>query len=121
MEMVELMEQLNAAVGALEAAAARLGEREIAAEERVARISATVASEREEELEAKLEAAEQTIAELRAQGAGGRRTAVVSTVAKRVAAGEAMDAGSLDAALASLSIEQRFAVKAEMLRAGLLR
>ncbi|MBE7158434.1 MAG: hypothetical protein INR62_08395, partial [Rhodospirillales bacterium] len=31
-----------------------------------------------------------------------------------------MEAGSLDAALASLSIEQRFAVKAEMLRSGLL-
>jgi hypothetical protein len=30
------------------------------------------------------------------------------------------EAGALDGALASLSIEQRFAVKAEMLRAGLL-
>ena len=31
-----------------------------------------------------------------------------------------MEAGSVDAALTSLSIEQRFAVKAELLRSGLL-
>ena len=31
-----------------------------------------------------------------------------------------LEAGALDAALGSLSIEQRFAVKAELLRSGLL-
>jgi len=36
-------------------------------------------------------------------------------------AGEASELGALDGALASLSVEQRFAVKAEMLRSGLLR
>jgi hypothetical protein len=33
---------------------------------------------------------------------------------------EAMDAGALDAALVSLSLEQRIAVKAQLLRAGFL-
>jgi len=34
--------------------------------------------------------------------------------------GDSMEAGAIDAALSSLSIEQRIAVKAELLRAGLL-
>ena len=66
-----------------------------------------------------------------APGAAGRKTAavgMVATLAKQgISAGALdglesgrMEAGALDAALASLSIEQRFAVKAEMLRAGLL-
>ena len=33
---------------------------------------------------------------------------------------QSMEAGALDGALSSLSIEQRIAVKAELLRAGLL-
>jgi hypothetical protein len=42
---------------------------------------------------------------------------VASLVAKE---GVAVEAGALDAALRSLSLEQRIAVKSEMMRAGLL-
>ncbi|HLI76110.1 MAG TPA: hypothetical protein VKV02_04125 [Acidobacteriaceae bacterium] len=118
------------------------------AEERVERIVATVEGQREAELaerlhaaEAKLAEAEARIAELSAaasvsasataSGVSGRKTlsaGMVSTLAKQGIAAGALEgleagrfeAGALDAALTSLSIEQRFAVKAEMFRAGLL-
>lgn len=49
----------------------------------------------------------------------GRKT--VKTFASPVhAKGEAIAAGTLDAAFASLSVEQRIAVKMEMMRGGLL-
>ncbi len=146
--MDELMERIQAAVLSLEQAAQRMQEREVAlfaeADERVERIVATVESQRENELaerlsaaESKLHEAEARIAELSAAAAAstasasGRKTAavgMVATLAKQgISAGALeslqtgrMEAGALDAALASLSIEQRFAVKAEMLRAGLL-
>ena len=41
-------------------------------------------------------------------------------LAKQGVAIDSLDAGALDAALASLSIEQRIAVKAQLLRAGLM-
>ena len=111
------MERLSAAVVALEAVVAKHDL--AAAEEGVERIVATAISEREEELEAKLVEAEATIAEMRASqvGSGGRKTAV--TVQAR--GGEGFAVAALDGALGSLSIEQRIAVKAEMLRSGLLR
>ena len=147
--MDELMERMSAAVAALELAAERMGDRGVVlsaqAEERVERIVATVEGQREAELaerlrgaELKLAEAEARIAELSAaaaaapaSGQAGRKTVsagVVATLAKQgIAAGALdglqsgrMEAGALDTALASLSIEQRFAVKAEMLRAGLL-
>ena len=118
------------------------------AEESVGRIVATVESEREAELaerlrlaEEKLTAAESRIAEMSAAAAasvgatvsgpaGGRKTlsaAMGSMLAKQgIAAGSLeslesgrFEAGALDGALASLSIEQRLAVKAELLRSGL--
>ena len=145
--MDEWMERMSEAVQALEIAAERLNQREVAmsaaAEERVDRIVATVEGQREAELaerlrvaEEKLANAEERIAELSAAAALGkpsigRKTVAVgavSTLAKQgISAGalEALEngrfeAGALDTALASLSIEQRFAVKAEMFRAGLL-
>ena len=143
--MEELMQRMQDALAALEAAAGRLGEREVAlsaqAEERVERIVATVEGQREAELnerlraaEAKLAEAENRIQELSAaavQTQGGRKTVtagMVATFAKQGIAAGALEgleagrfeAGALDGALSSLSIEQRFAVKAEMLRAGLL-
>ena len=96
-------------------------------------------SARETELERKLAEAEAKIAELTAGAAvqaaaavaqsAGRKTlpaGMVSMLAKQgvslevAAGGVAIEAGALDGALASLSIEQRIAVKAEMRRAGLL-
>lgn len=143
--MEELLDRMSTAVAALEAALDRLNEREMAisaeADERVERIVATVESQRETELaqrlqaaEAKLASAESQIAAMTAAGAvpaSGRKTSaagMVATLAKQGIAASAleglesgrMEAGALDAALTSLSIEQRFAVKAEMLRAGLL-
>lgn len=147
--MEELMERMSAAVTALELAAERLSEREVAlsaqAEERVERIVATVENQRETELADRLRAAEiklvdaqARIAELSAAAAAsgnsglpGRKTAaagMIATLSKQgISAGALeslesgrLEAGALDAALASLSIEQRFAVKAEMLRTGLL-
>lgn len=143
--MEEWMERLGAAAVALERVAEQMAERQMAlaaeAEQTVGRIVATVESQREGELaerlqlaEAKLIAAESRIAELTAAAAAakgegsGRKTVsagMTSMVSKGVVSvdGTRMEAGAsglLDSALGSLSIEQRFAVKAEMLRSGLL-
>lgn len=113
----ESVERLSAAAAALELVVERLSGG--SADEIVGRIVATVESAREAELERKLAEAEQTIAELRASSVGGRKTVVAGSLLAK--AGEASELGALDGALASLSVEQRFAVKAEMLRSGLLR
>jgi len=77
-------------------------------------------------LELRLEAAEAEIRALKAAAElgveTGRKTVAAQTVAKPgVLAAETLSASALDVALASLSVEQRIAVKSEMLRAGLLR
>lgn len=139
--MDELMARMQAALEEMEQMLERFAGQEqtmaAAAEERVAQIVATVESQREAELaerlretEEKLAEAEQRVAEISASAQGRKTAAVgmVATLAKQgIAAGALeglssgrMEAGALDAALASLSIEQRFAVKGEMLRAGLL-
>jgi len=79
MQMVDLVERLNAAAGALELAVAKMSERQeslvVEAQETVDRIVATVESAREAELEKKLAEAEAKIAELSAGGfVGGRKT-----------------------------------------------
>jgi len=130
------VERLAAATAMLEQAVERMFERQgelaVSAEASVGRIVATVESKREAELEQKLAAAEAEIAELRAAGASapvavthsqGRKTLPVSMVnllAKQGVTVDSMEAGALDAALVSLSIEQRIAVKAQLIRAGLL-
>jgi hypothetical protein len=45
---------------------------------------------------------------------------MTNLLAKQGLALDSIEAGTLDAALASLSLEQRFAVKAQLLRAGLV-
>ena len=87
---------------------------EAQAGEHVGKIVATVENEREMELVRRLEEAEAKIAALTASA--GRKTSV-AMVAKEV--GE-FSASALDAALGSLSVEQRIAVKAELLRAGVV-
>lgn len=96
-----------------------------AAESQVGRIVATVESQRETELEEKLMKAEAKIAELMASAgqSSGRKTLPASTASMLVKQGvavESLEAGALDGALTSLSVEQRIAVKAELMRAGLL-
>jgi hypothetical protein len=133
-ELGVTVERLAAAAGLLEQAVERLAQRQndfaIDAEASIGRIVATVEGRREAELEEKLAAAEAQIAELKAAAGSvpvtvtqGRKTlpvAMVNLLAKQGVAVDSIEAGALDAALGSLSMEQRFAVKAQLMRAGLL-
>lgn len=133
-ELTQMVERLNAAAALLEQAAERLSERQstfaIDAEASIGRIVATVEARREAELEEKLAAAERKIAELQASAASvpatvtnGRKTlpaTMTTLLAKQGVTLDSIEAGALDAALTSLSMEQRFAVKAQLLQAGLL-
>ena len=125
--MTATLERLAAAAEALEKAAERMTEQQIAlsaeAQGSVQRIVATVESEREAELARRLEEAEAKIAQLTASAASGRKTLAAGTatmLAKHGVALDSIDAAALDTALHGLSIEQRIAVKAELLRSGLL-
>lgn len=133
-ELGNTVERLAAAAGLLEQAVERLAQRQndfaIDAEASIGRIVATVEGRREAELEAKLAAAEAQIADLKAAAGyvpatvtNGRKTlpvAMVNLLAKQGVTVDSMEAGAVDAALVSLSIEQRIAVKAQLMRAGLL-
>ncbi len=125
-ELGAFVQRLAAAAGLLEQAVERLAERQKDAEASIGRISATV----DAELEERLAAAEAQIAELKA-AAGyvpatvthGRKTlpvGMVNLLAKQGVTVDSIEAGALDAALVSLSLEQRIAVKAQLMRAGLL-
>jgi hypothetical protein len=127
-DWMETVQRLEAVAVTLEQTATRIAEQQVAlaaeAQESVGRIIATVDSAREVELERRLEEAEARIVELTATAAPvGRKTlpsGMASMLAKQGLTVESMEAGAIDAALSSLSIEQRIAVKAELLRAGLL-
>ena len=92
----------------------------------VERISATVEqSRREEELVAKLAAVERELADLKAAAAAPMQTlrktvpaATTEMLAKHGIGEGPVDVRTLDAALAGLSLEQRIAVKTQLLRAG---
>ncbi len=138
LELTETMERLEAVADALERTAERIAEQQAAlaaeAQQSVGKIVATVdhpaESAREAELERRLAEAEARIAELTAAAApAGRKTlpsGMATMLTKQGVPLEAggtfasMEAGAIDTALASLSIEQRIAVKAELMRAGLL-
>jgi hypothetical protein len=132
-ELGSTVERLAAAAGLLEQAVERLAQRQsdfaFDAEASIGRIVATVERQREAELEEKLAAAEAEIAELKAAASvpvdvtHGRKTlpaSMVNLLAKQGVTVDAMEAGAVDAALVSLSVEQRIAVKAQLMRAGLL-
>jgi hypothetical protein len=93
----------------------------------VERITATVEqSRRETELAEKLAAVERELAEVKAAAVPAslnplRRTVPAATsemLAKHGIAEGPVDVRTLDAALAGLSLEQRIAVKSQLLRAG---
>jgi hypothetical protein len=93
----------------------------------VERISATVEqSRREEELMARLAVTEQELTDLKAAAAPSalnslRKTMPAATsemLAKHGIGDGPVDVRTLDAALAGLSLEQRIAVKSQLLRAG---
>jgi hypothetical protein len=134
-ELGNTLERLAAGAGLLEQAVERLAQRQndfaLDAEASIGRIVATVEGRREAELEEKLAVAEAQIAELKAAAVTsvpatvthGRKTlpvAMVNLLAKQGVTVESMEGGAVDAALVSLSIEQRIAVKAQLMRAGLL-
>lgn len=109
----------------------------IAAEIEETASAAAAADPRIAELDRRLRDLEAAIGDLRTVGAhasaaaekpvaAGRKTLGVPVTALLAKQGVSLDenvslqAGSLDAAMGSLSIEQRIAVKSQMMRAGLL-
>ncbi len=122
-----IVERLEAATTLLEKALSWIDERQNAFDGEVEKISATVdQSHREIELAEKLAAVEHELAELKAASAQGgtfsmRKTMPVSTtemLAKHGIGEGPVDVRTLDAALSGLSLEQRIAVKTQLLRAG---
>lgn len=127
MEEKEIVERLEAATTLLEKTLCWLEERQGALSGEVERISATVEqTRREADLSKKLAAAEQELTEMKAaavqqQPAPARRTLSASTaemLAKHGIGDGPVDVNALDAALSGLSLEQRIAVKTQLLRAG---
>jgi hypothetical protein len=129
-EQKQIVERLEAATSLLEKTINWLDERVAATTAlsgEVERISATVEqSRREIELAEKLATVETELANIKAMGAPTivhplRRTVPASTsemLAKHGIAEGPVDVRALDAALAGLSLEQRIAVKTQLLRAG---
>jgi F0F1-type ATP synthase membrane subunit b/b' len=125
----EIGERLEAATTLLERTLHWLEEQVAAATAltgEVERISATVEqSRREADLAEKLAAAERELAEVKAAAPAAlnplRRTLPATTsemLAKHGIGDGPVDIRSLDAALSGLSLEQRIAVKTQLLRAG---
>ena len=101
------MERLAAATEMLEQAVAKMFDRQNSGEE----------------LELKLAAAQSELAELKHAPVAvthGRKTLPLSLTGKHGMTVDSVEGGALDAALVSLSIEQRIAVKTQLMRAGLL-
>jgi hypothetical protein len=122
-----IVERLEAAAAVLEKAVHLLEERQGVLSGEVERISATVEqSRRELELAEKLAATERELVELKAAGAQNvlnplRRTMPAATaemLAKHGIGEGPVEVRALDAALSGLSLEQRIAVKTQLLRAG---
>jgi ATP-dependent Lon protease len=122
----EMGERLEAATTLLEKTLSWLEERQSTLTGEVERISATVEqSRREAELTEKLALAERELAEVKAAATPAanplRRTLPATTsemLAKHGIGDGPVDVRALDAALTGLSLEQRIAVKSQLLRAG---
>jgi len=123
----EMVERLEAATAQLENTLHWLEEWQGQLSGEVERITATVEqSRRETELAEKLAAVEKELAEVKASAAQNalnplRRTVPAATaemLAKQGIGEGPVDVRALDAALAGLSLEQRIAVKTQLLRAG---
>lgn len=133
MEHDPLVARLEAATAALERTLTWLEERQAALTGEVHKISATIEqSAREAELAERLAAAERELATLRVEASvqanaatpplgALRKTIPASTtemLAKHGIGDGPVDVRTLDAALTGLSLEQRIAVKTQLLRAG---
>jgi uncharacterized protein involved in exopolysaccharide biosynthesis len=126
-EEKQIVERLEAATALLERTLTWLDERQGALAGEVEKISATVEqSRRESELTERLEAAERELAALKTPAAqpvlsAQRKTlpaAASEMLAKHGIEEGPVDVRTLDAALSGLSLEQRIAVKAQLLRSG---
>jgi hypothetical protein len=126
-EQKDIAERLEAATTLLERTLSWLEERSVTLTGEVERITATVEqSRREADLTEKLAAAEREISGLKAASATVplnplRRTVPASTsemLAKHGIGDGPVSVRALDAALTGLSLEQRIAVKSQLLRAG---
>jgi len=129
-EEKSILERLEAATTALERTLSWLEEHQGTLSGEVERISATVesavADQRVTELAEKLATAERELAEIKAAAAQNivnplRRTMPAATaemLAKHGIGDGPVDVRTLDAALSALSLEQRIAVKTQLLRAG---
>ena len=126
---IKIVERLEAATTLLEKTLSWLEERQGALSGEIEKISATVEqSRREDELLEKLAAAERELTEVKASSAVNvlnpvRRTVPAATaemLAKQGIGDGPVDVRTLDAALAGLSLEQRIAVKTQLLRSGAL-
>jgi len=124
---LEIAERLEAATTLLEKTLSWLESRQEALCGEMEKISATVEqSRREADLAAKLAAVELELAEVKAASSPAafnplRRTAPAATtemLAKHGIGEGPVEVRTLDAALAGLSLEQRIAVKSQLLRAG---
>jgi septal ring factor EnvC (AmiA/AmiB activator) len=122
-----IVERLEAAASLLEKTLSWLEERQGALSGEVERITATVEqSRREAEMAEKLAAVERELAEVKAAAAQNalnplRRTLPAATaemLAKHGIGEGPVDVRALDAALSGLSLEQRIAVKTQLMRAG---
>lgn len=119
-----LAERIEAATSLLERTLTWLEERQSALIGDIDKISATIEqSRRETELAERLATSERELNELRASAAAAplRKTLPAATtemLAKHGIGEGPVDVRALDAALAGLSLEQRIAVKTQLLRAG---
>jgi len=131
--LTQTLARLEAAALAFEQALTSLDQRQQALSGDLERISASIeGSQREQELSNRLAAAETELATLRAastehgvsSGNSLRRTlppVTVELLAKQgIGEGSPVDLGTLDRALSGLSLEQRIAVKSQLLRSGSL-
>jgi F0F1-type ATP synthase membrane subunit b/b' len=123
----KIVERLESAATLLEKTLSWLEERQGILSGEVERISATVEqSRREQELVERLAEAERELGELKASAAPPvltqlRKTMPAATaemLAKQGVGDGPVDVRTLDAALAGLSLEQRIAVKSQLLRSG---
>ncbi len=116
-------EKLASAAEALDRALARLDEQHAALNAKVERIVAAVEEKAPEEgIKERLAELARDNAELKAQAARLARKTLSPLVTTLLGKdySEEVEAGKLDKALSSLSVEQRIAVKAEMARAGII-
>ena len=125
----ETLERLAAATVQLERTIAGMEERHASVCGEVQRIVATADTSSDAmrlELERRLAEAQQTIVQLQADGMtnqSSRRTLAAAAAGplltkSGVQTGGGIEAGALDAAMSGLSLEQRIAVKSQLLRAG---